>query len=163
MPGDGELLTTDSVSICTATVEVRVLKIGKRQLTLSVFRQLPRADLIDRNCELLGEPWGTVNYFWDGCGHEGGSHLHVVFNRHGRLFRACVGRILSDTIDGALEFIGDEAGLRMCGTKEWNGMFGYWYVAPTTEQDRRRALEVKQAWNKVYDQLARLEQLFIAV
>jgi hypothetical protein len=50
-------------SITTASVSIKTLRVDNRQLTQSVFRQLPVRELIDwRNLELLGTVWGWVNY-----------------------------------------------------------------------------------------------------
>src|SRR6266496_1508798 len=57
------ILTTEDVAITTLSIEVKVMKIGKRQVTLSVFRQLPEERIIDHlTGKLRGIPWGRVNY-----------------------------------------------------------------------------------------------------
>src|SRR5215471_19434686 len=78
--------------IKTATVEIKSLRIGARQMTLSVFRQLVNEDLISSDTgELLGVPWGLVNYFWQCCDADRtASHLHVVWQKGDCLRRACV-------------------------------------------------------------------------
>lgn len=40
-------ISTNEATIQTCTIDVRVMKIGKRQVTLSVFRQLPVRHIID--------------------------------------------------------------------------------------------------------------------
>lgn len=58
-------LEAEDASISTATISVRVLHVGKRQMTQAVFRQLAAAPLVDEvNVKLLGIPWGWVNYHW---------------------------------------------------------------------------------------------------
>jgi hypothetical protein len=82
-------ITTHEASIKTATVEVKALTISGKQVTLSVFRQLPDEDLIDPETgQLTGEPWGRVNYFWGNC--TAAAHLHVVWQKGDELRRACV-------------------------------------------------------------------------
>lgn len=82
--------------IHTATVEVKTLTISGRQVTLSVFRQLPKRELIRTNTvvlevDLYGEPWGTVNYYFDECKKCAPSeHLHVVWQNDEELCRSCV-------------------------------------------------------------------------
>jgi hypothetical protein len=63
---DGERarsLDASGVEITTATVEIRVLRVGRRQLTAATFRQIPAARLLDpAELTLAGEVWGWVNY-----------------------------------------------------------------------------------------------------
>jgi hypothetical protein len=82
-----QVITTNDVTIKQAVIEVKVLKIGKRQVTQAVFKQLPEEPIIhERTGELLGEAWGRVNY------HVGCSgayeHLHVVWQRGNLLYRS---------------------------------------------------------------------------
>jgi hypothetical protein len=59
-------ITVDQVEIRTASVEVRTLTLTRKQVTLSVFRQLPERDPIDwETGTLRGEVWGWVNYLTD--------------------------------------------------------------------------------------------------
>jgi hypothetical protein len=59
-------LRATSASITTASVTIRTLRLNDRQLTLSVFRQLPKRHLINPETpELLGTVWGWVNYDCD--------------------------------------------------------------------------------------------------
>lgn len=94
----GKLLTAHNAVIKTAAVTVKTLTIEGRQVTMAVFRQLQRKNLINRESgELNGIPWGTVNYFWNGCGGEAeygvsGEHLHLVWQHGDQLLRDCIGR-----------------------------------------------------------------------
>jgi len=88
-------VATEEANVTTCTVEVKAVRIGKRQMTLSVFRQIPFAhDLIGRdpnrplNSEPSGEVWGHVDYWWKGCwpGYsefDGPNHDHrdATYNR----------------------------------------------------------------------------------
>lgn len=95
---NGRHITTREATVRTATVSVKVLTLDKRQVTLSVFRQLINEDLMywneDGSMSFAGVPWGTVNYFWPGCGIEDwmsrDPHLHVVWQKGDELRRACV-------------------------------------------------------------------------
>jgi len=72
-------ITTHEAAVKTASVEIQALTVSDKQMTLAVFRQLKRGDLIDRDTiELRGVPWGTVNYHPGGCEYHG-EHLHVVW------------------------------------------------------------------------------------
>jgi hypothetical protein len=82
------------VTVKTVGVTIQALKIGPKQMTLSVFRQLPTRPVLEPSCGRVhqqGRPWGLVRYFWDGCGQEG-KHLHVVWSDDdgGQLYRDCV-------------------------------------------------------------------------
>lgn len=56
-------LSANEATITTATVNIRTLRVGTKQLTQSVFRQLPKRVLIDYEAiKLLGTVWGWVNY-----------------------------------------------------------------------------------------------------
>ena len=90
-------LAMNEVTILQASIEVKVIKIGNRQVTLSVFRQLPEGMVIHQvDCQIMGVPWGRVNYHVD-CEKAADHHFHVVFQRDGKLFRSIVESPLSDS------------------------------------------------------------------
>jgi hypothetical protein len=82
-----------SAEVSTATIEIKTLTIGRKQVTLAVFRQLDQEVLVDpRSSALYGVPWGRVNYCPSkACAGEGG-HLHVVWQKGIELRRATVSR-----------------------------------------------------------------------
>jgi hypothetical protein len=87
-------ISTHDARITTVQVEIQALKIGRKQMTLSIFRQLPLDDLVDyATTHLRGVPWGWVNYWWEGCGaswgqiHDG-AVLHVVWQDGEKLKRS---------------------------------------------------------------------------
>lgn len=82
-------LTTETATITTATIEVKALTIGARQVTLAVFRQLREDPLIAEDGTLNGAPWGIVNYHPDKCA-DAKEHLHVVWQHGDELRRAQV-------------------------------------------------------------------------
>lgn len=73
-------------TVTTLSVSVKAMKIGTKQVTQSVFRQLEEAPLLDARLAWLGVPWGWVNYHWGLC-HDHGRHLHVVWQDGDRLRR----------------------------------------------------------------------------
>lgn len=79
-----------SAVVATAAVDVRTLTLSGKQMTLAVFRQLPRAETDAGS--IVGVAWGTVNYHPDPeCkGLRDEDHLHVVSNDDGRLVRTIV-------------------------------------------------------------------------
>lgn len=79
------MLETGDASISTATITIRALQVGKKQMTQSVFRQLPEASLVDEEAvELLGLPWGWVNYH---AGSHDFGYTNFVFQVGTRLRR----------------------------------------------------------------------------
>jgi hypothetical protein len=84
------LLSRDAV-IRTATVEIKALTLGGRQITQSVFKQIPDEMLVNpETLELRGFPWGQVNYRWGDCSDRGQAHLHVIWQSGPVLRRACI-------------------------------------------------------------------------
>jgi hypothetical protein len=88
-------LLAAEAKIKTSAVAVKVVRIGKRQMTQAVFRQLYREPIIGSadggdECHLRGVPWGLVNYHnvCNGGSYKG--HLHVVWQKDSELRRACV-------------------------------------------------------------------------
>jgi len=75
-------LKTDEVSISAATVDIKVMRVGSKQLTLAVFRQLERDD------DIQGPMWGWVNYHPDKCEHHYEEHRHIIWQKGNELRRA---------------------------------------------------------------------------
>lgn len=66
---NGSKLTTREVTIQTVDISVQAMRIGPKQVTLALFRQLVHAEVFDLESGLWnGQPWGWVHYHWDGCG-----------------------------------------------------------------------------------------------
>ena len=87
------VLTTKEATVQTVQVEIKALKVGKKQVTMGLFRQLPYQDLLDvETLQLRGVPWGHVNYWWenDGCVWDQGPRLHVVWQLGDELRRAAI-------------------------------------------------------------------------
>jgi hypothetical protein len=165
-------ITTDHATIRTATVSVKVLTLDKKQMTLSVFRQLPCEHIVDPETRSLrGTPWGTVNYFWKDCGFDGvRDHLHVVWEKEGRLYRACIGslipfnRFTDFNIPHLREaFVGDPIGLELIGEVREVYEFGDILYHAFPELSESECSDVLDWWSELYDRLAALDQLFIAV
>jgi hypothetical protein len=86
-------ITTREAQIKTCAVEVKAITISGKQVTLAVFRQLTREQIINvETGQFLGTPWGRVNYNPGDCDVQCGSHLHVVWQKGTELRRACVER-----------------------------------------------------------------------
>lgn len=81
-------LTVQNAEVKTTAVEIKTLTVSGKQITLSVFRQIPAADLVNKDGTLNGVPWGRVNYFWgDHSGCSQPSHQHVLWQNGTELFR----------------------------------------------------------------------------
>jgi len=80
---------TQQATISVMQIEVKALRIGAKQVTQSVFRQLPTGHIWYKNGAANGHPWGFVNYFWKGCcsyiHHE--PHTHLVWSSEDKLYR----------------------------------------------------------------------------
>ncbi|MFN3649737.1 MAG: hypothetical protein ACK47B_09150 [Armatimonadota bacterium] len=87
------VVTTDDARVTSLAIEVKVVRIGTRQMTKAVFRQLGFESVIDQNTgELCGIPWGRINEHLD-CELEreqGKPHLHVIWQKGTELRRAVV-------------------------------------------------------------------------
>lgn len=73
------------ITISTATVDIQVVRIGTKQMTLAVFRQLPSMDILDKKGELVAPPWGWVNYET-----TGGEYGPFIFSYKDILYRCHV-------------------------------------------------------------------------
>ncbi len=86
-------VTTQEATIEIMQVEIQVLKVGKKQVTMGMFRQLPHEPLLEgEEVHLRGVPWGHVCYWWEGDGSqsEGGPRLHVVWQLGAVLYRSVI-------------------------------------------------------------------------
>lgn len=119
----GENLQSTPASLIKAEVSIQVVRIGRKQMTLSVFRQLERDD------EITGPIWGWVNYHPDNCA-DLPAHLHAVWQAGDKLKRATVHYhpqllkniyVNSDTNNGhpALTVLAYKA---LTGTFPWHGL-----------------------------------------
>lgn len=72
----------------TATIDVKILRLDKRQLTQSVFRQLDEQLIFRSDGTLGGTPWGRVNYTWKD--NPPGTVFHVIYQDGENLKRSPV-------------------------------------------------------------------------
>ena len=87
-------ISAHEATVRTAAVEIKALTIDGKQVTLAVFRQLPKEPVINENSgNLNGLVWGRVNYFFGGCNAD---HLHVVWQTNDELFRSCTYAVKRD-------------------------------------------------------------------
>lgn len=86
-----KIITVDEAMISTVAVEIKTLTIGKKQMTLAVYRQIIEEPIIGENCEFAGTPWGKVNYHPE-CDKDDMElrHVHVIWQKGGELRRSTV-------------------------------------------------------------------------
>jgi hypothetical protein len=82
------VLTKNHVVVHTASINVKILRLEKKQVTLSVFRQLDEESVFLSDGTFRGQLWGRVNYTWKG--NQAGTAFHVVWQKGDRLMRSCV-------------------------------------------------------------------------
>lgn len=80
---DSALVKNKEASITTTGIDIKCLRVDGRNLTMSVFRQIPKECPFDADGDIKGDIWGWVNYFW---GDESGD-LHLVWQKDDRLYR----------------------------------------------------------------------------
>lgn len=86
-----KVISVEEVRIQSATVEIKILTVAGKQMTLAVFRQLPEEPLVDYgHVKLLGKPWGRVNYHVGCEGYDDLDHIHVVWQEDKELRRSVV-------------------------------------------------------------------------
>lgn len=79
-------------TVATAQITIETLKIGRKQVTLAVFRQLRSESVVDPlTTELLGPVWGRITYHPDKCADDG-EHIHLVWQKGDQLRRATMPR-----------------------------------------------------------------------
>lgn len=69
------------------TVEVKAIKIGRKQMTMGLFRQLPQKSIIDYTGEILGTSVCSINYFWGSCEPN---HIHLLWQQGDKIYRDCL-------------------------------------------------------------------------
>lgn len=82
-------LSVHDAKIKTIAVQINTITVGRKQVTLSLFRQLREEDLISDDGTLNGIPWGYVNYC-PGKDCPRRDHWHIVWQRGNELLRSAV-------------------------------------------------------------------------
>jgi hypothetical protein len=136
-------LETDNIHVLTATVTIKTLTLSGKQMTLAVFRQIPEKSLFHPDTwEPQGIPWGYVNYCPkspcqyqtdSGRWHLCGRHLHVIWECDEKLYQCRIMR---------------------------NIQFDDWCFLDEEDVKNR---EIWSRWYQLFDDLAIIDQLFIAV
>jgi hypothetical protein len=91
----GDPIGVDRAEVKTCSVEVKVIRIDRKQMTLAVFRQIPSEPILDGNTlKLNGLPWGLIRY----------NGVHLLWQKDKEL-RTCP-LLLTDECDGSSEYYG---------------------------------------------------------
>jgi hypothetical protein len=145
------IITAHEATINTATVEIKTLAISGKQVTLSVFRQLPEGLVWETEREddvgfFHREDvtiWGIVRYYWGEQYSPPKDYetFHVLFQEGDRLYRCFVSG------DGPDYF---PASSHLKARMRW----GFDYETSPNE---------RSAWRRYVGSFSRTDQLFIAV
>ena len=99
-------VTVEEATLNVVGVSIKALQIGKKQMTLSVFRQLPHEAVWNTfTRKPRGVIWGRVNYFWNGCGSWDQFGLpiidpiHIDWQSGVELHRSYLSRDLGESTD----------------------------------------------------------------
>ena len=79
-----QVINIQDAKLKTLSVEIKALTVNGKQMTLSVFRQLPEANIFDGEGRLRGTAWGFVRHRW---GDMPDGAIHVVWQRGESLCR----------------------------------------------------------------------------
>jgi hypothetical protein len=91
-------ITVEDVLIKTASIEVKILTLTRKQVTQAVFRQLDKVHFVNlETFEFEGKLWGRINYH-DSC-REGLEHMHIVWQREDHLLHGIVYKNFNDQCD----------------------------------------------------------------
>ena len=150
-----KLINIEDVSLKSMSVEIRALTVSGKQMTLSVFRQLPEKSILDDQLNLIGIPWGRVLYFWGA--EKDCKGFQVVWQSRDTLFRSVQHppniRLVKTEALIALERKAWES--RSKGLSEEEKQL---LEIETVENEKRLA-----KYRKIYEDLENLPQLFIAM
>jgi len=155
------MIDVSHAEIHTATVSLKMITVNQRQMTLSVFRQIPQKQLISETMELIGTPWGWVNYFWPDVKlpHDAINPIQVVWQQDSTLFRSVFATLPS-------EMSYPQHG----GLHSWRHILPGVMVAAYEEAvsglgDSQRAvwLKLTKKYHTLTQELSAMDQLFIAV
>ena len=172
------MIDVSHAELHTATVELKMITVDQRQMTLSVFRQIPQQPIIDgKTFKLNGVPWGWVNYFWPEIKFPYspvvlGKKVQVVWQKGTALYRAVV-FALPATL--TLDKLAQDGRRYLSNTPNWMPYQGGLGWTPKVirelanqydENDKSflvRYEKLRLKYNAVVKALMELDQLFIAV
>jgi hypothetical protein len=162
-------ISKNQATVHTATVDVKIMRLGKKQVTLSVFRRIHQKSILrpgKLKPSLRGIPWGRVNYTWKG--NEEFVAYHIVWERNSRLFRMglpvietldCKGRIYATMGGGFFRAIGLKEMWRNHENREYSDA-DLKELGLEIDPELTKSFELYAAQLQAFEQL---DQLFIAV
>lgn len=81
------IVKTDEVEVKTVIVEIKAIKIGKKQMTQAVFKQLKVENIISNEIDLKGTPWGIINFTIKNGPKYGIGTQHIIWQKGNELRR----------------------------------------------------------------------------
>lgn len=169
------ILTAETVEVSTLSIQVKIMTIGKRQVTLAVFRQLPQSNYLQlRDNDYMddqrmppyllqeGHEWGIVNYCPSDC--ITGEHIHLIWSDSMRLFRDAISK--APPIPSSLNwYLVDEGLGEMQPQSNFRSEFvpEEWATEEQLSEARNRYYRLRDIWDEEYKRIQGLDQLFIAV
>jgi hypothetical protein len=166
--GNGYRLHKEHAVVHTATIDVKIIRLDRRQLTLSVFRQLSEKSIFDDpdgevSRRLQGVPWGTVNYTWGGS--PGWADYYLVWQDGDLLRRMPLTRLDNLSEPCKVRCLDHYASLSTRTTQKGRELLLYlgiptdWLYQKELQGEPRKALDVYCGHLETFEQL---DQLFIA-
>jgi len=162
MTRSGRKVTVEEATLNVVGVSIKALQIGKKQMTLSVFRQLHHSAVWDPETRKpKGIVWGRVNYFWNGDSNRSYAGygdvfesecdpIHIVWQEGSKLRRSYLfPDIGEDRASYPLYLPREGTSYRPC---------------KVLRETRKVSVALVRAWEAFYaEHIAASDQLFIAV
>ena len=137
------------------TITIKVLKVGSKKMTQSVFKQLPEKDVIDNDFNLQGKVWGKVNYRLP----KQPAHETNIVWQHGNDLYRCAIRPLSFSPEQAKRH---EHNHEVNLHRELPHSRLVTAVETTPEEEISKISELFNKYREIYKSLVESEQLYIA-
>jgi hypothetical protein len=182
------MVLVSDTTIKTASISIQTVRIGAKQMNLSVFRQLPKEHPLDLSLDgsprLKGTPWGWVDYWPDDCclgtfrdvlqpglGPCRFKTLHVLWESEGILKRHVVHSIVRKAWDRNpwVGIYGDRQGIEFArrifddDVDPNENPEEEWNKSLRGFFDEPELESFVREWNKLIEQIEQCDQLFIAV
>lgn len=92
---NGISIHKDHAIVHTVGVDVKILRINKKQMTMGVFRQLTEESIFLADGTLRGIPWGWVNYRWSATNED--TDCYVIYQIGDKLRKSPIPKSDVDT------------------------------------------------------------------
>jgi len=145
------VITTNEASVRECVISVKTVTVDKRQMTLTVFRQIPVVEFED-----LGEaiPWGWVNYWHDKDEPEKRDSTPALFAQGGVLVRSLIPCLQEFRFDlkRSVRYLASEKVFTKLEKKHGRGSVGEvlsdpWTAADGSMRDRWQHTKIYKEWD----------------